>query len=191
MLLRNSESYVVKDWSSHFNFHNLDAGAYWHKTHGFLHARLLKKVVSYLAAKFNKMAYFGVEFNSVKNILKASPETQYSCSWSMQSKWQLILKKNEARFLSVAKQAFKRNETRLLCLRLESICVINVLTKCLLKSHRKLRDYTEYQRKRMFSILAHDLEGCNLKVFSLEQSWGSLHTNFMPNNEVKEWISSF
>ena len=43
---------------------------------GFLHARLLKKVVSYLVAKFDKMAYFGIEFNSVKNILKANPETQ-------------------------------------------------------------------------------------------------------------------
>ena len=53
---------------------------------GFLHARLLKKVVSFLVAKFNKMAYFGVEFNGVQNILKANPETQYSCSRSMQSK---------------------------------------------------------------------------------------------------------
>ena len=60
---------------------------------GFLHARLLKKVVSFLVAKFNKMAYFGVEFNGVKNILKAIPEIQCSCSRSMQSKWQLILKK--------------------------------------------------------------------------------------------------
>ena len=38
---------------------------------------------TYLVTKFNKMAYFGVEFNSVKNILKANPETQYSCSRSM------------------------------------------------------------------------------------------------------------
>ena len=73
---------------------------------GFLHARLLEKVVSYLVAKFNKMAYFGVEFNGVKNILKAIPEIQCSCSRSMQSKWQLILKKNEARALNVAKQPF-------------------------------------------------------------------------------------
>ena len=50
---------------------------------------------------------------------------------------------------------------------------INVITKSLDKSCRKLRDYHEYQRKRLFSVLAHDLEGCNLKVFSLEQSWGS------------------
>ena len=64
----------------------------------------------------------------------------------------------------------RRNETRLLCLRLQSIYVIYDITKCLLKSHRKLRDYHEYQRKRLFSVLAHDLEGFNLKVFSLEQS---------------------
>ena len=34
---------------------------------GFLHARLLEKVVSYLVAKFNKMAYFGVEFKCQKH----------------------------------------------------------------------------------------------------------------------------
>ena len=67
---------------------------------------------------------------------------------------------------------FKRNETRLLCLRLlQSIklCIINV-TKCLVKSHRKLRDYHEYQRKCLFWVEAQNLEGFNLKVFSLEQS---------------------
>ena len=64
----------------------------------------------------------------------------------------------------------ERNETCLLCLRLQSICVINDIKKSLLKSHRKQRDYHEYQRKRLFSVLAHDLEGCNLKVFSMEQS---------------------
>ena len=74
------------------------------KYRGFLHARQLKKVVSYLVAKFNKMAYFGVETNSVKTVLRTKPETQYSCFRSMPSKWQLILKKK--RFLSVAKQPF-------------------------------------------------------------------------------------
>ena len=65
-----------------------------------------------------------------------------------------------------------RNETRLLSLRLQAIrfCVIKVITKSLVKSHSKLRDYHEYQRKRLLSFLAHDLEGCNLKIFSLEQS---------------------
>ena len=53
---------------------------------GFLHAQLLKKDVSYLLAKLNNMGYFGFEFNSVKTILRANPETQYSCSRSMQSK---------------------------------------------------------------------------------------------------------
>ena len=32
------------------------------------------------------MAYFGVPLNSVKNILKAIPEAQYSCSRSMVQK---------------------------------------------------------------------------------------------------------
>ena len=50
-------------------------------------------------------------------------------------------------------------------LQLIRLCVINV-TKCLVKSHCKVRDHHEYQRKRLF--LAHDIEGCNLKVFSLE-----------------------
>ena len=57
-----------------------------------------------------------------------------------------------------------RNETRQLSLRLQAIrfCVINVITKSLVKSHGKLRDYHEYQRKRLLSVLAHDLEGCNV-----------------------------
>ena len=57
----------------------------------------------------------------------------------------------------------KRNETRLLCLRLQSIrfCVINVVTKCLIK----LQDYHKYQRQRLFSVLGHDLEGCNKSLF--------------------------
>ena len=59
---------------------------------GFLNAGLLKIVVflscgKMQKCKINKMAYFGVELNSVKNILKAIPEAKYSCSRSLQSKW--------------------------------------------------------------------------------------------------------
>ena len=43
--------------------------------------------------KINKIAYFGIKFKSVKNILKAIPEAQYSCCRSMQRKW---LKKKTA-----------------------------------------------------------------------------------------------
>ena len=50
-------------------------------------------------------------------------------------------------------------------------------------SHRKLRDYHEYQRKRLFLVEAHHIEDCNLKVFSLEQSRGA---DFMSKNGVKE-----
>ena len=92
MLLTNSESCVVNDCWSDFNFHNVDAGAYWHKIQKVFTCPTAEKG-TFLSRdkiqkwKINKMGYFGVEFNSVKNILKATSEAQYSCSRDMQSKW--------------------------------------------------------------------------------------------------------
>ena len=112
VLLPNSACYVGNDWSSDFNCHNVDPSAYWHKIHGALTCPTAEKVVSYLVAKCKKIKWviFGVEFNNVKNILKAIPEAQYSCSGSIQSKWfkrtANVKKKKKTRFLNMAKQPF-------------------------------------------------------------------------------------
>lgn len=91
VLFTSTESNIVNDQSSDVHFHNVGAGAGRFLSHDKIFKEQMRQ------KQKPKKAYFGAEIQSVINILKVTPEAQYSfqCKKKNGSKEQLTFEKRQ------------------------------------------------------------------------------------------------